>query len=182
MPTIVSHAAVPLALGLGLGSRVIPTRLLMAGIAASIVPDFDTFGMRWGVDFFSIWGHRGFSHSVLSSGGLAMLAALMARYLKAPALTAALFVFIAAISHGLLDMATNGGPGVALAWPWSDQRWFFGFRPIAVSPLQLSAFLTPRGLGVIRSELFWVWLPCVTAGFALLMVRITLRRDRRAGE
>ena len=41
MPTIVTHAAVPLCLGLGLGSRIIPPRLLLAGVAIAMLPDAD---------------------------------------------------------------------------------------------------------------------------------------------
>ncbi len=36
MPTIVTHAAVPLCLGLGLGCKIIPPRLLLAGVALGI--------------------------------------------------------------------------------------------------------------------------------------------------
>ena len=36
MPTVITHAAVPLCLGLGLGTKVIPPRLLFAGIAVSL--------------------------------------------------------------------------------------------------------------------------------------------------
>ncbi|MCY9810902.1 metal-dependent hydrolase, partial [Aeromonas caviae] len=39
MPTIVTHAAVPICLGLGLGSRIISLRLLLAGVAIAMLPD-----------------------------------------------------------------------------------------------------------------------------------------------
>jgi membrane-bound metal-dependent hydrolase YbcI (DUF457 family) len=41
MPTIISHTAIPLAIGLGLGRKAISSRLLLAGMAASILPDLD---------------------------------------------------------------------------------------------------------------------------------------------
>ena len=41
MPTIISHAAVPLALGIGLGHKRIPAALLMSGVLASMLPDAD---------------------------------------------------------------------------------------------------------------------------------------------
>ncbi|MDU6453653.1 MAG: metal-dependent hydrolase [Enterobacter hormaechei] len=37
MPTIITHAAVPLCLGLGLGTKVIPPRLLFAGIVLAML-------------------------------------------------------------------------------------------------------------------------------------------------
>jgi len=36
MPTIITDAAVPLCLGLGLGCKIIPPRLLLAGVALGI--------------------------------------------------------------------------------------------------------------------------------------------------
>ena len=39
MPTVITHAAVPLCIGLGLGSKVIPPRLLFAGIILAMLPD-----------------------------------------------------------------------------------------------------------------------------------------------
>ena len=49
MPTIVTHAAVPLCLGLGLGSRIIPPRLLLAGVAIAMLPDADVLAFKLGV-------------------------------------------------------------------------------------------------------------------------------------
>jgi hypothetical protein len=49
MPTILTHTAVPLALGLGPGQRVVSSRLLLAGILASIAPDLDIAGWRLGI-------------------------------------------------------------------------------------------------------------------------------------
>jgi hypothetical protein len=43
MPTIFSHPAVPLALGFGLGKEIVSGRLVVAGVAASILPDLDPF-------------------------------------------------------------------------------------------------------------------------------------------
>ncbi|CAJ0802557.1 hypothetical protein LMG7141_04126 [Ralstonia condita] len=58
--------------------------------------------------------------------------------------------------------------GVALLWPFSEHRWFFSFRPIAVSPLGVFRFMGSRGLALMASELYWVWLP--TALFSLTFV------------
>ena len=58
MPTVLSHAAVPLALGVGLGSRIVPPRLLAAGVLASALPDLDVIAFSWGVPYGSALGHR----------------------------------------------------------------------------------------------------------------------------
>ena len=45
MPTVITHAAVPLCIGLGLGSKVIPPRLLFAGIILAMLPDADVLSL-----------------------------------------------------------------------------------------------------------------------------------------
>lgn len=167
MPTIFSHPAVPLAIGLALGSRIIPGRLLAAGVLASIVPDFDVAGLHMGIPYANELGHRGASHSLVFAIVLGLLAAAFARQLRAARPAAFLFIAASAVSHGLLDMLTTGGLGVALAWPVSDARLFFPLRVIRVSPLSVKTFLSARGLAVMMSELLWVWLPAALAGLAL---------------
>jgi inner membrane protein len=80
-------------------------------------------------------------------------------------------IFAAVASHIALDAATNGGLGVAAFWPLSNERYFFPWRPIQVSPLSLHAFFSERGLNVLRSEFFWVWLPCLSLALGALMAR-----------
>ena len=54
-------------------------------------------------------------------------------------------------SHGLLDAMTDGGLGVALFWPLSNQRFFLPLRPIPVAPIGRRMF-SQRGLTVLVSE------------------------------
>jgi len=49
MPTIVTHAAVPLCLGLGVGSRIISPRLLLAGVVIAL-STLATFGRHIQID------------------------------------------------------------------------------------------------------------------------------------
>ncbi|MCA8967543.1 MAG: metal-dependent hydrolase, partial [Planctomycetes bacterium] len=72
---------------------------------------------------------------------------------------AAVFLFLATASHGLLDAFTDGGLGIALLAPFSSMRWFAPWRPIAVAPIGVGAFFSEWGLRVMVSELRWVWLP-----------------------
>lgn len=171
MPTIFSHPAVPLAIGLALGSRVIPGRLLLAGVVASIVPDLDVAGLHMGIPYANELGHRGASHSLAFALVLGLLAAAFAPELRASRPAAFLFITVSAVSHGLLDMFTTGGLGVAMAWPVSDARMFFPVRMIRVSPLTIKTFMSARGIAVMISELLWVWLPAALAGLALYTVR-----------
>lgn len=162
MPTILSHPAVPLAIGLGLGRLRISLRLLLVAVFASIAPDFDVISFHLGIDYSHQLGHRGFTHSIFFAVTLGILALLFAKLLKTNRSKAFFFVTLAAASHGLLDMCTNGGLGIAYFWPVTDTRYFLPTRPILVSPLNLQRFLEARGLAVIVSELKWVWLPAIS--------------------
>lgn len=172
MPTIISHAAVPLAVGLGLGEQRIPRPLLAVGIAASMLPDADVILFRFGTTYESVWSHRGFTHSLGFAILLGLIGALSLR--KAiPPLVAFAFVAFCAASHGFLDMMTNGGHGVAILSPLTWQRYFFDWRPIQVSPLAAVRFVK-RAAAVAETELLWIWLPAI-------VVALVLRADRRQG-
>lgn len=175
MPTVFSHAAVPLALGLGLGPRIIPRRLVAAGVFAAILPDLDVIAFKLGIAYAHVLGHRGLSHSLFAAAVVGLLAALACRGFRAGRLAVFLFIAAAMASHGLLDMLTDGGKGVALLWPWSGERLFAPWRVIEVSPIGLTRFLSARGVEVIRSELVWIWLPCLVIYYTL---HSTLARRR----
>ncbi len=166
VPTIITHPAVPVALSLAFGRKVIPGRLLLAGVVVSVLSDLDVVAFRLGVPYAAEFGHRGFSHSILFALAAAMLGACMFRQLHSSFRFAFFFLFSCALSHGILDAFTNGGLGVAFLWPWSDERFFAHFQVIEAAPLSLKRFLSPVGLGVLWSELLWVWCPLL--GLALV--------------
>lgn len=60
-------------------------------------------------------------------------------------------------SHGLLDAMTNGGGGVAFFAPFNNERYFLPFRPIEVSTLNIAHFFQGQGVGVLKSELIYIW-------------------------
>jgi len=176
VPTIISHAAVPLVIGLGLGRNVVPRPLLVAGIVASMLPDLDVLAFRFGIAYSDPLGHRGFSHSLFFAMIMAAVASLFHRRLGVSRFTAFAFVLIAGASHGLLDMLTNGGLGVAYFWPLTDERFFFPERVIQVSPIGVYRFFSADGFAALESELFWIWLPASVALGVLLFLR---RRNSR---
>jgi len=178
MPTILSHPAVPLALRAAAGPHAVSGRLLGAAIAASILPDFDSVGFWLGVPYAHPLGHRGLSHALAFAALLGGLAALAARRLDARPAIAFLVVAVAGASHGLLDAATDGGLGIALLAPFSNERFFLPWRPLAVSPIGVDGLLGARGLRVFASELLWVWLPL---GVAAAVAARTRRLGALAG-
>ena len=159
MPTVITHAAVPLCLGLGLGTKVIPPRLLFAGIVLAMLPDADVLAFKFGVAYGNVFGHRGFTHSLLFAFVVPILCVLTGRrWFRASLTRCWLFLTVSLLSHSLLDSITTGGKGVGWLWPWSDERFFAPWQVIKVAPFALSLYTTPYGHQVIISELLWVWL------------------------
>lgn len=171
MPTVLSHPVPVLCLGLGLGRRIASWRLLAAGVVCSLLPDCDVISFSLGVPYADILGHRGFSHSLLFAGVIGVVAALAAPLLKARRVAAFALCGGAVAVHILLDAMTNGGLGVAAFWPWSGERVFFSWQPIEVSPFSPRSFVSQRGLTILFSELFHVWLPSIAAMLLLVLCR-----------
>jgi len=146
-------------------------RLLAAGISASVLPDVDSIGLDLGIPYGHILGHRGFSHSILFALVLAVCAALLCQALRASRGAAFAVVFISCASHDLLDALTSGGLGVAFFSPLSNHRYFFPWRPLVVSPLDVDYFFSEWGARVLRSEALYVWLPCALLGGLGFLIR-----------
>ena len=180
MPTLFSHPAVPLALGLGLGPRAVPPRLLATGIVASILPDLDVVGLYLGVPYSAGLGHRGATHSLLFAAAVGLAGAFGRRALGAGAGSCFLFLFAVTASHAVLDGFTDGGLGVAFLWPWSARRYGapWVLRVIKVSPITVTDFFAKGGLRVLASELVWIWPPALAVGLILFAVRRAAGRER----
>ncbi len=156
MPTIFTHAIVPLACAAAAGRGVISPNLAVAGAVLAILPDADVIGFRLGIEYADDWGHRGATHSLVFAGLFAAAISLVWR--EARSLSGWLFLALSMASHGLLDTLTDGGLGAALWWPFSDARIFAPEAPIRVSPIGTN-FFSARGLETILSELLWIWVP-----------------------
>jgi inner membrane protein len=169
MPTIFTHPAVAL-LRPWFGSTV-PRRALIAAALGSILPDLDVAAFAFGIPYEHPLGHRGFTHSIAFA---ALYAALCALILRVPPL----FIFLCTLSHTVLDALTDGGLGVAFFSPFSNERYFFPWTPIRVSPIG-AGFFSARGLETLMSEVVWVWAPCVALG---LLGKYVVQRRREAGE
>ena len=164
MCSVFTHPVVPLALSAFLPPGAASAPLLLAGAACSVIPDLDVIGFRFGVRYSHMLGHRGVTHSILFAAALgALLTFTLFRQAPGGSWLIFLFLFLSTLSHTLLDMLTNGGLGVALFAPFSNERYFFPWRPIEVSPVGVSSFLSDWGARVIVSELKWVWLPSALA-------------------
>ena len=160
MASLFSHPAIPLTVGIVLGHRRIPMRYWLLGAVASIAPDIDVVAFALGIPYEAQFGHRGATHSIVFALALAALMTLREwRHFRVHALLFG-YLFVAAVSHPLLDMLTDGGLGIALFWPFSKERLFFPATPVAVSPIG-AGFFSVEGADVILSELKWIWIPCI---------------------
>jgi len=179
MASAFSHAIAAAAITAAFYRPGVPKRLWIAGIAGSVLPDLDVIGFRFGIHYGDFWGHRGFTHSLTFAALLAAVLAAGNLRTRHEIARASLFayLFLSTASHGLLDAMTSGGLGIAFFSPFDNQRYFFPWRPIRVSPIGVSRFFSASGLAILKSELLWIWLPST-----LVIVLVTISRRSRIRE
>ncbi len=168
MPTIFTHAIVPLAIAAAAGRGRISPKLAIAGAAFAILPDADVIGLPLGIDYADEWGHRGATHSLAFAAMFAAATALI--WKEARSWGAWAFLTLAMASHGLLDTLTNGGLGAALWWPFDNARIFAPYTPVRVSPIGAD-FFSARGVVTLVSEVKWIWLPCIAVALSGWIIR-----------
>lgn len=133
--------------------------LLLAAIFSSVLPDVDVVAFKFGIAYHHPFGHRGFSHSILFAIIWALV--LMIAIGRSNKLIWFLVIFLSTLSHGFLDAMTSGGEGVGFLIPFSNDRLFFSFREILVSPLGIDNFFSTWGIKVIFSEVKYILIPCL---------------------
>lgn len=174
MPSAFSHAAAGLGIAACFCGPETPRSVWALGALCAALPDVDVLGFRFGIHYGSFWGHRGFTHSIVFAALLAGAIVALGFRQGTPGLPPGrmwAFLFLATISHGLLDMLTDGGLGVALLAPFDNRRLFFPFQPIEVASFGVGWLFTHRGAVVLASELRWVWLPSAALAALAWVVR-----------
>jgi len=171
MPTIFSHAIFASSIGSAFRDAHAQTRFWILTAICAMLPDADVLSFSLGVPYGSMFGHRGITHSI----AFAVIAGIVVSILfywksEIPKWKLARYFGLVTATHPFLDMFTNGGLGVALLAPFSSERFFFPWRPIEVSPIGLD-FFSDRGIGVIASEVIWIWIPSVIIFLAAWLVR-----------
>jgi inner membrane protein len=172
MASAFSHAIAAVAIGKisraisrpgGLGK--VDMRFWLVAMFCAVIPDIDAIGFWLGIPYDSLWGHRGITHSLFFAGLLSFVVVhFFYREEKVFGRNwwmLLLFFFVCTASHGMLDAMTDGGRGVAFFAPFYDERYFFPFRPIRVSPISITRFFSGRGWEVLKSEFIWVWIPSI---------------------
>ncbi len=174
MPSAFAHAAVAVAVGSAYPRSRLSPRMWLLGAACSAAPDLDSLAFRFGIPYSHTFGHRGFFHSLTFALVLSVAAGGIASRIaggRSRALWLTSYLLLVTGLHGVLDMFTDGGLGIAILSPFSNERFFAPFRPIAVSPISPRAFFTSRGLHVVTSELLWIGVPCAVLAAVAYLVR-----------
>jgi inner membrane protein len=163
MASAFSHAIASLAIG-SVNLRSEKTgKYWLLGAFCAVVPDADALGYWMGVPYDSLWGHRGITHSFFFAFLLAAIV-MAIFYSREKPLSRdwwALYItfFAATASHAMLDACTTGGLGVAFFAPFCNERYFFPWKVIRVSPISVTRFFSDKGIQVLKSEFMWVWIP-----------------------
>ena len=176
MASGITHAFAATTLGLSTLPASRRWAPIVAGVVCSVLPDADVIGMRLGVAYAHPLGHRGLTHSVFFAAALAAL--VVGLFFRGEAwrpmrLRVFLYLWIATASHGLFDAMTNGGLGVAFLAPFDNTRTWMPWRPVAVSPLSITGFLTARAWRILGTEALFIGLPWSAA---CLVMALALRR------
>ncbi len=163
MASAFAHAIASVAIGKVSFIERVDWKFWLLGVFCAVVPDADAIGFKLGVPYESLWGHRGITHSFFFA---ALLALVVTYFFYGQEKTGSkgwlalwAFFFCATASHPVLDAMTTGGLGVAFFAPFHNERYFFPFRPIKVSPISVSKFFTARAWVILSSEFIWVWIP-----------------------
>ena len=144
--------------------------LLLAAIFSAILPDFDVITFKLGIAYQHPLGHRGFTHSIFFAILWALV--LMLTIGRNNKLIWFLVIFLSTISHGIFDAMTSGGEGIGFLIPFNNDRFFFSFREILVSPLGIKKFFSGWGLRVVLSEIKFIVIPSLL----ILLILGTLKK------
>ncbi|GAA4278479.1 metal-dependent hydrolase [Aquimarina mytili] len=162
MASIFAHGLTAYAFGKTFSKEIISYKFWFLGILCSILPDADVVGFKFGVAYEDFWGHRGFTHSFVFAILLGVVCTFIfynKHFFYKTGLLLILYFSVCTASHGILDAMTSGGLGIAFFSPFDTTRYFFPWRPIQVSPIGASKFLSVWGIKVLLSELIWIGIP-----------------------
>jgi inner membrane protein len=168
MASAFAHAVVGAALWPLFRSEGAPKHAWLVGAGLAVLPDIDVIGFRFSIAYGDLLGHRGLTHALLIALVCGALVALAYGRTNSamPRVKLGAYFVTAMASHGILDAMTTGGLGVAFFAPIENTRYFFPWRPIAVSPIGIRPFFTAHGVAVLTNEATWVGIPSLVLAAA----------------
>lgn len=143
MPSSIAHGLAAAGIGALLAPRPVPRGYWVAGIGLATLVDLDAIGrpFGWG-DVALLGGHRALTHSLPFAIAAGILVTWLCFWRTETPGRIAVYLVLATASHGLLDLLTPYGAGVALLAPFSDARVLSPWQPFT---------------GVV--EVFGIWVP-----------------------
>jgi inner membrane protein len=166
MPSIFTHVFIAGALGKTYTAEKMSARFWVLAAACSILPDIDIIGyFFFGIRYNSMFGHRGFFHSL----PFALLVGVLVVMIAFPTIQRfsrkwwglVAFFFLVTASHGILDSMTDKGMGVGFFIPFDNTRYFMPWRPIYASPMKIARFFSQAGIEVLTAEVLYIWVPTI---------------------
>lgn len=181
MASAFAHALVAITVGKTYTKKFSGLKFILLGVFCSVIPDADVVMHNW-VSYESFFGHRGFFHSFFFCAILAIfVTGTFYRNEQTFGKTGWMYIiyfFLCGASHALLDMMTSGGLGVAIFSPFYNERYFFNWRPIRVSPMSISSFFGDRAWVILSSEFKWIGIPClVWLGATFLIKKLFIMKQ-----
>jgi inner membrane protein len=174
MPTAISHSLVAVVFG-KIFSKSTGVKFWVLSIICAILPDIDVIMFSFGIPYEHMYGHRGFSHSILFALLISLIIVLVGfREIKQNSKlwwSVVVYFFLIGLSHDILDAITSGGQGVGFFIPFDSTRYFFPFRPIRVSPFSIIRFFGSEGQRILVSELVWIWIPAIILLFFIHFIK-----------
>ena len=175
MASAFGHALAAFAIGKSIAFKKQSRKFWLLGIVCSILPDADVLSFVFGIPYLDMWGHRGITHSIFFAILLALVFTFLFFKNNSKKTLVFFYLFLATVSHGVLDAMTTGGEGVAFFAPFENSRYFLPWREIKVSPIGISNFFSEWGLKVIKSELIWIGIPSLI----LLSLTVSIKMLRK---
>ncbi len=162
MATMLTHAVLGAVAAKTAAGGKATGAFVLASAACAAVPDIDTLGMRAGIPYEHMLGHRGLFHSpffaLLVSVFVVFVFFRKSRVFEGRRSLLVLYFFVITAGHGVIDALTNGGLGVAFLSPFSNERYYFGWRPLQAAPFGRGIF-SPLGQQAMADELAWLLFP-----------------------
>ncbi len=150
-----------------------PIKVTLLAMFCAIFPDADVITLKFGIPYEHMFGHRGFTHSIFFAIVFGFFISII--FHRKDQFKYALLYMAATISHPILDAMTTGGRGIAFFAPFSDERMFFPWRFIKVSPMSIQRFFSDWGVQVLISEWIYLWVPCLI----ILFINFIIRKYRK---
>ena len=178
MATIFTHAAVAAVIKKSFKKISGPDKkVLFWCLLLSILPDADVLSFKLGIAYEHPLGHRGFTHSILFVLIISPLVSFIVfnEESRKTKYKLTLVFALSLFSHAILDALTNGGLGVGFFIPFDNNRYFFPWTPIEVSPIGRN-FFSMNGVRTLLSELKVVIIPITV----IVLIKIGIKRYKKS--